>query len=242
MKWLFLALLIALSPLAADTSLKEKIRKAQAGDFIIVEQNKNYSLLLIKTLSTTSVIFEEITVPQAQISALPFNWQQWLSKKAPGHTSWVLYEIDLDTNALKECYSYSKKGWLHLDEDEYFFSKLLYLNLQTISTDKRKRIGPAPAAGESDRRALWIPALVVEGKKVDKPHVEVLKGLWQKDTSKLSQAEIECYFNADKPLFPFPHWMEIKAEHYTLKLRVVDSGSALISPVPSMPYRKKERF
>ena len=142
------------------------------------------------------------------------------------------------TGKLIECFSYSKNGWLYLDESEQFLTRLIALPLSAVPSEERKKIGPQPVEGESDRRAAWNPSLVVEGKKVSKAAFEVLKTTWPDDNSRLSLCNIELYFAKDRPEFPFPYWLEVHSPHYTFKMRTIDSGQCLTSSMRGpMPHR-----
>lgn len=156
-------------------------------------------------------------------------------QKAPGHTSWTLYEIDQRSGQLVECFSYSKNGWLYLDASEQFLTRLLTLPLHPVPQQERKKIGPQPLNGEGDHRSLWTPTLVIEGKKVAKPIFEVVKTQWPDDGSRLALCSIELYFDKG---FPLPYWLEVHSPHYTFKVRTIDSGHTLVSPMTGpMPHR-----
>jgi hypothetical protein len=88
---------------------------------------------------------------------------------------------------------------------------------------------------EEDRRALWNPPLIIEGKKVAKPSFDVRKAKWPEDASRLSHCSLELYFIKD---FPFPFWIEVQSPHYTFKMRTIDSGHTLFSSMNgAMPHR-----
>jgi len=215
-------------------SLQEHLCKAEAGSYVVTEQDKNYSLLMIRSITASTLLLEELSIPVDQIDLTKYTWKSWLEKKAPGHTAWTFYQINLASSTLEEAFSYTKKSWLILDEEQ-FLTKLFALPLQPLPADKRKRIGPAPSAGEIDQRALWIPPLFVDGKKITKPQIEAYETRWPNDNSKLSGCPLELYFS---PLIPFPVWIEVKSPHYTFKLRAVDSGKELFSPLSfKMPLR-----
>jgi len=203
----------------------------------VTEESSHCSLLLLRLFSSTSLLLEEISAPQSALSSFP-SWEAWVAANAPGHTSWVVYDIDPSTCHLKECFSFSKHGWLYLDE-EYLLAKLLSLSFSLVPESGRKRIGPPPREG-NDVRALWSPPIIFNGKKKEKPRVEVWKTLWPKDHSKLSECTIELYFDTEMPDFPFPFWTEIQSPHYAFKLRVVDAGRGLSSPQPYVPERPPE--
>jgi hypothetical protein len=222
-------------------SLKAKLLQAHPGDYIVTEQNKNYSLLAIRSVLHSTIVLEEISIPANQMDASKTPWKKWVESEAPGHTSWTWYEIDLENGTLNECFSFSKQGWLVFNESEQFFTKLISLPLSKTPPDQQRRIGPPPLSGETDHRHVWYPSLIVEGKKVDKPSFEVWQGHWPKDDTMLSQCKIEMYFVRGRNAFPFPYWIDVSNPHYTYKIRVVDSGSGLISPIPGpMPHRPLE--
>ncbi|MES2345763.1 MAG: hypothetical protein V4494_07500 [Chlamydiota bacterium] len=236
MKILLFILLFFTTSLSALT-LKSKFVNAQDGDYIVTEQNRNYSLLFVRAISEDHIIFEEITVPVKNIDASKMNWNEWLSSKAPGHTSWISYEIDLNKNSLKESFSYTQNGWLYLQDSDYLLAKLLNLPLERVQEADRRRIGPAPSSGENDTRALWNPSLVVDGKKIAKPKSEVWRGKWPDDKTLLAGCSIDLYFDTTRSHFPFPYWIEIQSTHYALKVRTIDSGTALTSPMPLLPHK-----
>lgn len=236
--------LLSAAPLpvqGAPLSLQQKFTQAQAGDFIVTAQDGNFSLLFIRTITADVLLLEEISVPEKQIELKTIDWKKWAESKAPGHTSWTLYEIDRRSGALIECFSYSKNGWLYLDSSEQFLTRLLTLPLNPVADAERKKIGPQPASGETDRRALWNPPLVLEGKKHDRAAFEVLKTQWPDDGSRLSLCSIELYFSKQQPTFPFPYWLEVQSPHYAFKMRTIDSGHGLASPHSGpMPHRSPQ--
>jgi hypothetical protein len=239
LKKLLLLIFFSFAPwfLQAET-LQQKFAQAKAGDFIVTAQESNYSLLFIRSITTDTLLLEEISIPDHQIDLKKIQWQDWVAKKAPGHTSWTLYEIDRRDGTLIECFSYSKNGWLYLDESEQFLTRLLALDLHMVPEKERKRIGPPPSSGEEDRRSLWTPALVEGGKKTAKPSFDVFKTRWPEDSTRLSLCFIELYFRKDDPSFPFPYWIEVQSPHYSYKMRTVDSGHELHSSMPgAMPHR-----
>jgi hypothetical protein len=178
---------------------------------------------------------EEVSSPSA-----PPSWKEWIAKGAPGHTSWVLYTVDLKKNRLKECYSFSNKTWISLENSEDFLSRLLTLPLAKMLREERRRIGPPPLAGEVDRRSVWNPPILIEGKKNEKSSFDVFKAKWPDDGTLLALCTIELYFDATRPTFPFPYWVEIKSPHYAMPIRAIDSGVAIQSPHIFLPVRVPE--
>ena len=218
--------------------LREKYQSAHAGDFIVTELDNTYSLLFIREMTAEHLLLEEIAVPANQIDLDSITWDNWVKDKAPGHTSWTLYEIDPSTGNLIEAFSYSKKGWLYLDQTQQFLSQLLSLPLIQLNPDERKKIGLQPSSQEEDHRALWNPPVIINGKKLHKPQCEAWRGTWPEDGTPMGRCPIELYFLSSDPSFPFPYWVEVKSPHYAFKMRTVDSGKGMTSPYNGpIPYR-----
>jgi hypothetical protein len=184
---------------------------------------------------------EEVSIPSSHVNTKTIDWRNWLIEKAPGHTAWTLYEIDLKGGQVLECFSCSKNGWIFLDDQEQFFAKLLTLPFSRLLDAQKKKIGPPPAAGETDHRKTWAPPLIIEGKKISRPAFDVLRSLWPDDNSQLSSCAIDLYFDAEHAQFPFPYWIEVKSPHYAFKIQTFDSGHDLPSPLSQdIPRRPPE--
>ena len=232
MKCLVVALaFFCFSPLLGFT-LKEKFFDAKEGDYITIFQDKNYHLLFIRTLTSSELILEEISVPSFAINPSLISWKQWVESEAPGHTAWTLYRLDWGQKPYAEAYSYTKKSWLSIEQaEDFFLGTLLHLPLTKISNEQRKKIGPAPPSGEEDRRPLWTPTLVVDGKKMEKASCEVWKTKWPEDQSPFAGCTLELYFNAKDPAFAFPYWITLQSTHLSLHVQIVDSGKELTLPL-----------
>lgn len=224
MKRLFLIFTILTTTFLNAFSLKDKIIKGTPGDYMVTEQMGTYSVFLIRSLSERYLLLEEIDAPTLNYD-FKGTWKEWISGEAPGHTAWVSYLIDLQTNKLLECYSHSKGAWLYANDPNNFFTRLMTLSLEKTPLDKRKRIGPPPT-GEEDHRALWMPSVIFEGKKMEKPSITAWSTRWPQDNSIISGCEIELYFSG----FSFPYWIEIKSPHYKASVRTLDSGQSMASP------------
>jgi hypothetical protein len=231
----------AAPPQQSVPAWRQKFAKAQEGDFVVTAQASHYSLLFIRSLKEHTLSLEEISIPSNQIDLKKIDWKKWVAAKAPGHTSWTLYEIDRITGKLVTCFSFSRNGWLHLDNSEQFLARLLTLPLTPVPLSERKRIGPQPSTGEEDRRAFWTPPLTINGKKISKPSFDVLKAKWPADGSRLSLCQFEFYFSKEEPTFPFPYWLEVHSPHYAFKMRTIDSGYELSSPMQLPIARSKQR-
>lgn len=218
-------------------SIQEKFQHASPGDYIVLEQNKTCSLVIIHSKNNNHMIFEEISFPYSKLSKTGKEWSSWMKNGAKHATSWDLFEIDLATNELVECYSFTKNSFLQIDQNLSFITKLLSLQLEPVKNSDRKKIGPPPSHGQSDFRKLWNPPLYQNNKKVSNASFEVYSASWPKDESVLSQKKIEVYFDKNNPTFPFPHWIHIKDSSYTFKIRSIDSGKNLTSNHIDIPRK-----
>ncbi|MCX6987293.1 MAG: hypothetical protein NT065_03960 [Chlamydiae bacterium] len=206
-------------------TLADKLQKSEPGDFIVTEQNKTYSLLCTVSVKDHRLILEEIAIP---VSLLPStaSWKTWIADGAPGHTSWVMYEIDLQTYSLIQAYSFTRKAFIFLDESEHFLSRLIGLQLQKVSDIERKKIGPAPQSDEIDRRKIWHPTVKVNGKKT-KVECDAWKTVWPKDDTLLSRCDVRLYFEKGAASIELPLWIEASNGHYTHAIKTLDSGKGL---------------
>ncbi len=219
----FIFLLFCSHCLWAGPILKERFLQAQKGDYIVTSQNKHYSMLILQELSHKQLTLEEITIPASSVSS-KISWKDWQASGALGHTARVKYVFDLEKNALVQCYSYTQKQQLYIDQSDYLLAQLLILPFQPTREEDRKRIGPPPLAGEPDRRKLWLPSLIRNGKKISPRQFEVVKAKWPKDYTRMANCDIELYLDAEHRNFPFPYWLEIQSSHYTCKIQTIDSG------------------
>ncbi len=234
-KCLLIALFLLFCSIAHPKgTLKERLVKSTPGDYIVTEQGNAYSLLLVRSIDKKRLVLEEISIERSKVDLKKLSWKNWVEKKAPGAGSWTAMCIDLEKNTLSQCFSYLENQWLFIDKSDYFLGQLFTLQLKPTRDNERKRIGPAPMPGEIDRRKLWKPQHVLEGKKNKKAEYEVLRSTWPSDKTKLAGCIIELYLDASRPDFPFPYWMEVQSPHYTFKLRTIDSGSGMKSPMRSL--------
>ncbi len=220
-------------------TMKSKFTHADIGDFIVCDQKGSLSMIFIKTSDTKTIVLEEISFPKR---ARPkkggvAGWQEWLNNGAPGHTSWIDVEIDLNETKILECFSFSRNAWLSLAAGESFLLNLLDLKLYKIPEDELKKIGPAPLKGP-DNRKMWLPQLVFNGKKTTHRAFDIFRIDWPKDDSPLSNKHVEIYFNQKDKLFPFPYLVRIRdSTDASLSFRVLDSGKGICSPKIEIPRR-----
>ncbi len=219
--------------------LKERLEKGKAGDYIVAEANQMVTVLTFRSITPTTLVIEEVSAPLQNLKKQPPSWPDWVKAKAPGHTSWSMVEIDLQSGQILECYSFSRSAWIQLTQKESLLATLLSLPMRDIPLDKQRKIGPPPMDGEPDVRKVWAPPLIHEGKKWENPHFDVYETIWPEDGTELSGREVFLYFDREKK-FPFPFWIQAETSHATVALRAIDSGKNLPAVYRSIPRRVPE--
>lgn len=235
MKWTltFIFVFFGFTLVAEEIVLKNNLQQAKPGDYLVISCNKTLTLMHMANKEDHVLTIEEIAVAE---NHQPSNWKEWVSKDAPGNTSWVKYEIDLTSGKMLRYYSYTKKNWYEISDADNFLSKLLTLKMSKIGDRARKRVGPKPFSGP-DMRPLWQPRLIVEGKPIEGVEFDAWKTDWPKDGSDLSNKTIEVYLPRDSQRYPsyFPYWLQINGAVGKAKIRIIDSGSQLKSPKGPLP-------
>lgn len=244
LRFFFLILLAtcSLSSNAEEISLKQTLSVATVGSYIVTEQNKTFTLLHIYDRRGTKLFLEEVAIPSSSFSRFRCGWKEWFESGAPDNTSWTLSQINLETAAFEESYSFTHGGWMDCAQEGGFLTTLLNLRFERLPDPERRKIGLPPGFGKPDYRPLWNPRLVVNGATIRNAAFSVWKGRWPTDGSELSHKNIEIYLpeTADpNPPFPtyFPYWIEVEGKIANAKVRVVDSGFGAISPKNRLPRR-----
>jgi len=233
-KLLFLVLLFPFS-MCFCLSLKEKFIQAEVGTFIVTEQNKTYTLLHVHSISPEELLLEEISIPSHLITSK--DWKKWVETGAEGHTSWILYAIDLAENQVTECYSFTRQAHLPTDSMDAFLTTLLDLDLTFLPENERLQTGPTSRPGEVESSKPWGPPMMRDGKKIKEAAYNVYTSNWPQDKSELAGKKIVLYFDKDHKEFPFPYWMQAREGGLKFKIRATDSGKKLQSPKKSLPRR-----
>jgi len=230
---LLFSILCTISLFGAEPELllRQNLSRAQPGDYLVTEQNKNYTLLIIRNRDDQFVNIEEITVPVCRVSSRAFSWRNWIEKGAPGNTSWIMYTIHLASGTVQQTFSFTKNEWITIPQSQHFLSTLLNLPLKRVSDRERKKIGPPPASDHPDRRPYWQPRLVAEGKPIPGVAFEAWRARWPKDGSDLAGKTLEIYIPQENEKYPsyFPYWLQVYGVVGNAKVRIVDSGTALPS-------------
>ena len=219
--------LLIFSSLAAEMSLQENLKKTRAGDYIVAAQGKNISLLRVAENNGQQLTLEEISAP---VSRCQYEWKSWAQNGALGHTSWVLYKLEISSGRLLSAYSFTKGSYFQIPATENFLGTLMTLKLTPIPQSSRKKVGPEPMGGPDFRR-IWQPKMVFEGKEVPKQPFSAWKTRWPKDGSELSDRAIVIYL-PESERYPcyFPYWLEISGFIGKAKVRIIDSGENLFIP------------
>lgn len=224
---------------AEELFLRENFQRAQPGDYIVTSANKTLTLMHIYAKQNQILTIEEITLPENK-QPTQLSWKEWVHQNAPGHTNWVMYTLDLHSGKMLNYYSFTKKNWFEIPEVDNFLSKLLNLKLSKIPENARKKVGPKPKSGP-DWRPLWQPSLVVEGQLIQGVQFDAWRTKWPRDGSDLSDKMIEIYLPKDNQRYPsyFPYWLQVNGVIGKAKIRIIDAGSHLHSPKPSLSTLQK---
>jgi hypothetical protein len=208
-----------------ETYLRSNLPLAQVGDYIVTNQNKTYTVLLIDSIQQNEIAIEEITVPINRFNS-NYSWKDWIAQDGPGNTAWVRYVINTQTGEMKEFFSYTKNGYYQLPESDNFISTLLNIRLKKVPITERKKVGPRPPPSAPDRRPYWQPKLVFEGQVIPNVPFDSWRAFWPKDGSELSGKIIEIYLPQNMGEYPayFPYWLQVSGIVGKAKVHIIDSG------------------
>ena len=237
-----LIFIAAITEAAPSLQLREQLRSATAGDFIVTSQNKAYTLLHVFSIQQNRLVIEEITVPEYQRDVRNQSWREWIGKGAPKHTAWVMYEINLQEGEIQEYFNFTKNGWMDVSGDQSFLSQLLNLELERVPDAERRRQGAPQMGQKQEIRRLWQPRLVLNGQRVKGVTFAAWRAEWPKDGSDLSGKRILLYLPETEGNYPsfFPYWLEVESTVVRAHLQLVDSGQELTSPQHPLPRRPLE--
>ncbi len=213
-----------------ETSLlKGNLAKAKEGEYLITQQCKNFSALVVQKIEGDLLDIHEISIPEQRLAQRALSWKKWLADGAPGNTSWLLYRVHIPSGTIQHTYSYTCGAWITSPQTQNFLTTLLNLKFTQIPTTERKRIGHSPPHGRGDARPLWQPPMIVEGQKVAGVPFKAWRTHWPKDGSELSNRIIEVYIPEESEKYPtyFPYWLQISGMFGKAKVHIVDSGSGV---------------
>lgn len=215
--------------------LRDNLMQAKPGDFVVSRENRNYKVLIIMEKNQDSLVIQEVTVPEKRFpKGMVDTWREWINCGAPGHTSWVGYEIAPYSGEFREYYSYSQKAWRQISEGDNILGTLLNLRLHRIDDRDRRRVGN----GRSGNRPFWQPRLIADGVEIIGVPFDAWRARWPKDGSQLAGKTVDVYIPEKGSEYPsyFPYWVQVNG---ILKahIRIVDSGHNLKSPYLHLPRR-----
>lgn len=225
-KTIFFLVLVLVGPKCfGNLFLKENLKQAKAGDYIVTYQNKSYTLMAIKENSGGLISIEEISIPANYVKER-FSWKGWAAQRAPNNSCWVSYVINSETGNLQNYFSRTLNQRLDTSKANVFLSTLLNLQLTHIPYSERKKVA---RGGGNDLKNLWQPKMVVDGEEVPGVLFEAWKTVWPRDGSELGGKEILVYLPAENGKYPsyFPSWLQVSGMVEKAKLRIVDSGRDL---------------
>lgn len=231
MRWMWVVLMLVVGSVSAREILRENIVKAQPGDYIVTNQGKNYTILLIREKVEKELIIEEVTVPACRFPGNEYNrWRNWVEEGAPGHTGWFMYDLNVESGAMKQAFSFPKNAWFQIADADNFLSGLLNLDFTFVPMQNRKHIG------QRNVRRVWQPQMIVEGQIIPDVGFSAWKAVWPKDGTDLSGKTIEIYIPEDDMRYPsyFPYWLQVSGIVGKAKIRIVDSGKGIRSPKPNV--------
>jgi len=197
---------------------------------LVTAQNKNYTVLVIRSKDSSKLSIDEITLPMAlKHNDKNFSWRKWVETGAPGNTCWLMYTISLPSGSIQNTFSFTRNEWVTIPQTQNFLSVLLNLHLKQIPQSERKRVGPPPSSDSTDRRPIWQPQMLVDGVPLKGVVFDAWKTRWPKDDSELSDRVIEVYVPRDSERYPtyFPYWLQINGMVGKAKVRIIDSGNQL---------------
>lgn len=229
----FLFILLLLFPLSTQAiEFADQISKAQAGDYFIIQSQKNYLFLLVESNASSIVTFQEINFPKALLNQIRKGEKEWLEASAPCHTSWYRYALDLNQMQLVYIDSLTLDSVFGTEQKKTFFQSFLGLELEPIQDKDRKKVGLPPPPGAGDKRKYWSPVIKFHGEKLDQISSNPYTAIWPKDGSLLAGKQVELYFPNDSEfdLNYFPYWIEVRRAAGQGKIRVIDSGKLSTTP------------
>ncbi len=224
MKFLIFCLssIFFLSQSVQALTLKEKFQEATEGSYICFEHQNMLSCLIFHSIDGNHLYLYEISAPKESLIKNN-SLKHLLLEKKFNATSTVLYAINLQSDSIETCFSFTRNSYISITDQSNFLPKLMNLELSILPDSKRKHITPK-AGNVSKVTSVWNPPKIFEGVIVKDRDFVVMKTSWQKDSSELSGKDICLYFDNTNGKFPFPYWIEIGDGALSIKLRAKDSG------------------
>lgn len=227
MALLFQLLFVTLLAAHPEVYLRDHLRHAETGDYLVTLSNKLYTVLLVKEREGSRLILDEISIPEGAAKQCVRGWEAWLLQGSPQASSWLRHTIETSSGKLLSLYSFTQNGYLDTAGVSNLFSTLLNLPFTSIPL-KEQRMISLP-----DGRAVpWQPKLFNNGREIQGVTFFAFRSTFPKDGSDLSGMEILIYLPEDSSCYPsyFPYWLKIKGNVLKALVRAVDSGK--LSTIP----------
>jgi hypothetical protein len=230
----FFTITLCLSMVQA-LELAQTFKHAPERSFVVYAHKQTFTLTRIAKIVQHRLVLEEISAP---MSRKPEKWHSWVSQGAPGHTSWTLTEVDLNTKSVISSYCLLKKMELNIKEFHSFLATLLSLEFEKVPLKNRKCLGVAGGSDDLMPRRLWQPkapeGLISKGSA----KYEAYQARWPKDGSQLAGQLVDLYFLSESKEAhesAFPHWIEVRHAAIKGSIFAISTGKDLSSPSSEPP-------
>lgn len=212
---------------AAPLYLKDNLKLAQSGDYVVSKQEKNLTLFHVIENTPQKLLIEEITIPEKSIKA-NHDWKKWVQGGVIGQTCYVRYQLDPKTGNITDYYFLTNEGWKQASTENHLFSQLLNLPFTPQSEHLRKKRGSISARNPNP---YWQPKLVFEGKIIEGENLSPWQTQWPQDGSELAGKTLLIYITDKNSRYPsyFPYWIEAKGKVTRASMHLIDSGKELSS-------------
>ncbi len=220
---IFCITLLLQCSLFSEITMKHYLEKAKPGDYVALKIHKTLTFIRIHSVDKEAISLEEISAPLKNLKPYPKSWNQWVLDKAPGHTSWSILKIDINSGKILSCYSADKRSWVQINPQESLFATLLHLPLNKVKDTHIRKIGPPPSFDEPDTRPIWKPSFIFEGKELENPVFDVFETVWPDDGSDLKNTHLTLYFDHAMHI-ALPIWIQFDTSHAAFHVQIIDSG------------------
>lgn len=219
--------------------LLSRFDDAKKGEYIVINRNGIYTLMYIHDINCEHLMMQEISISEQKFKPLKLNWKEWMAKGAPRHTSWLGYEINLNSGLISELYSFNRQTHLQTDKLESFITTLLNLDFKPMAEEKRRKIGPPPSDLSKDNRKFWSPPMKFEGEYISDAHFSSFQATWPEDGSELGGKNIEVFLLDPGQTYPsyLPYWLQIDNQLVSTKFRITDTGNNMEPYYKEIPRR-----
>lgn len=201
-------------------SVLDKIALGKEGSYAVYQQGSVLTILHLTSNKGDTLILSEYQVDSKKAPPIG-HFADWFRKKEKDVKEHITYTIHKKHQSITGVFSNLSGKHLNCEAFQSTFGTLLRLDLNELSKEQVRKVGPPPRNGEPDRRKMWIPPCTVMGKKGRAKASHAFGATWPSDHSELAQKKIEAYFSSETP---FPLWIQVLDPAITYKLALKDSG------------------